>query len=138
MVLFETEENLIVERKAIEAFVSLFSGSYQKLDPFDIDYKVFDKHKNLIAYVEVKGCSKPIHMAFPLKVSVKKLIKLMDKRMRPVIVWACPDGIIYSDITKIEGSISYGGRTPRKGSSSDLELMAYYPKQKQFKYLRYS
>jgi hypothetical protein len=136
--LFETEENLAEEKKAIQSFVSLFSGSYQKLDPFDIDFKVFDKNKNLVAYVEVKGCSKPIHMAFPLMVSVRKLIKLTDKRIKPVCVWACPDGIIYSDITKIKGRLEYGGRKPRVGSSNDLELMAYYDKQKEFKYLRYS
>jgi len=138
MVLFETNEDLVREQKAVEAFVALFSGSYKKLDPFDIDYKIFDKNNTLVAYAEVKGCSKPMHMAFPLPVSVKKLTKLIDKRLRPVIIWACPDGIIYSDVTKIQGTISYGGRKPRVGSSSDLELMAYYDKQKEFKYVRYS
>ena len=52
---FETEIDLIREKKAIELFVSIFGGSFKKLDPHDIDYKVFDKDKNLIAYAEVKG-----------------------------------------------------------------------------------
>ena len=52
---FETETDLIREKKAIELFVSIFGGSYKKLDPQDIDFKVFDKDKNLIAYAEVKG-----------------------------------------------------------------------------------
>ena len=54
-VIFEREEDLKRERRAIETFVSIFDGSFQKLDPFDIDFKVFDKEGKLIAYVEVKG-----------------------------------------------------------------------------------
>ena len=138
MVLFESQEDLVREQKAVEAFVSLFSGSYQKLDPYDIDYKIFDKNKQLVAYAEVKGRLRPMHMAFPLPISVRKMNKLIDKRLRPVVIWACVDGIIYADITKIQGQIYYGGREPRAGSSSDLELMAYYDKQKEFRYLRYS
>src|SRR5210317_1933827 len=52
---FETSQDLQREKKAIDLFVSRFKGSYQKLAPDDIDYRVFDKSKNLIAYVEVKG-----------------------------------------------------------------------------------
>jgi hypothetical protein len=33
----------------------MFGGSFKKLDPQDIDYKVFDKEGNLIAYVEGQG-----------------------------------------------------------------------------------
>jgi hypothetical protein len=33
----ETEQDLLREKKAIETFVKTFGGSYQKLDPFDID-----------------------------------------------------------------------------------------------------
>jgi len=49
----ETEEDLRREKKAIETFVKTFGGSYQKLDPFDIDYKIFDRDKKVIAYAEV-------------------------------------------------------------------------------------
>ena len=55
MTIFEVEEDLKREKFAIEKFVSIFNGSYQKLDQFDIDYKVFNESKELIAYVEVKG-----------------------------------------------------------------------------------
>ena len=40
---FETEEDLRREKKAIETFVNTFGGSYKKLDPQDIDYKIFNK-----------------------------------------------------------------------------------------------
>ena len=48
MMTFEKEVDLIREKKAIELFVSIFGGSFKKLDPHDIDYKVFDKNNNLI------------------------------------------------------------------------------------------
>jgi len=92
---FETEADLIREKKAIELFVSIFGGSYLKLDPHDVDYKVFDKDKNLIAYAEVKGRVRTIRDAYPLPVAARKLVKLTDKRLTPVIIWACDDGIIY-------------------------------------------
>jgi hypothetical protein len=135
--LFETEMDLIREKKAIELFVSAFGGSYQKLDPFDIDYKIFDKDKNLIAYAEVKGRIRTMKMAYPLPVSAKKVVKLMDKRLEPVLIWACDDGIIYGRVMKLIGEIKRGGRPPRIGSFTDDELMVYYEKQKGLKYVRY-
>lgn len=137
MTTFETEQDLIREKKAIELFVKIFDGSFKKLDPHDIDYKVFDKEKNLIAYAEVKGRIRSMRDAYPLPISVKKLIKLIDKRLNPVIIWACEDGIIYGKASKLKGEIKWGGRAPREGSSNDDELMAYYDKQKEFKYVRY-
>jgi hypothetical protein len=127
MTYFETEQDLIRERKAIEKFVSIFGGSFQKLAHGDIDYKVFDKDKKLIAYVEVKGRLRNIANAYPLSIECRKLVKLIDKRLNPVVIWACDDGIIYGQVKSIRGDISY----------NDAELMAYYEKQKAFKYVRY-
>jgi hypothetical protein len=134
---FETEQDLIREKKAIQTFVNMFGGSFKKLDPNDIDYKVFDKEGNLIAYVEVKGRIKTMYNAYPLPVAARKLVKLVDKRLAPVIVWACEDGIIYGKVDKLKGDIRWGGRTPRDNSFNDLELMVYYEKQKELKYIRY-
>jgi hypothetical protein len=134
---FETEIDLIREKKAIELFVSIFGGSYKKLDPHDIDYKVFDKDKNLIAYVEVKGRIRTMRSAYPLPISAKKLVKLIDKRLAPVLIWACEDGIIYGKANKLQGEIKWGGRTPRDGAVNDAEMMVYYDKQKELKYIRY-
>ena len=138
MTYFETEEDLQREEKAIKRFVSIFGGSYQKLSQHDVDFKVFDKDKNLIAYAEVKGRIRTLRTAYPLPISCKKLIKLMDKRLNPVVIWACEDGIIYAKLVEIKGDIRYNGRKPREGAPNDDELMAYFEKQKAFKYIRYN
>ena len=135
--LFEKEDDRQRELKAIQKFVSRFKGSYEKLDPFDIDYRVYDKDKNLIAYVEVKGRLREMAEAYPLPISATKVTKLCAKRLNPVIIWACEDGIIYAKVSDIVGEVRWGGRSPRNGSYSDEELMLYYPKQKTFKYLKY-
>jgi hypothetical protein len=137
MTTFETENDLLREKKAIELFVSIFGGSYKKLDPNDIDYKIFDKDKNLIAYAEVKGRIRTMKTAYPLPIAARKLVKLIDKRLTPVVIWACEDGIIYGKADKLKGEIKWGGRPPRDGSFNDAELMVYYDKQKEFKYVRY-
>lgn len=134
---FETEQDLIREKKAIETFVNIFGGSFKKLDPNDIDYKVFDKEGNLIAYAEVKGRIRTMRGAYPLPVAARKLVKLVDKRLTPVIIWACEDGIIYGKVNKLKGEAKWGGRTPREHSVNDAELMVYYDKQKELKYVRY-
>ena len=123
---FETEEDLRREKKAIEIFVNIFGGSYQKLDPKDIDYKIFDKDKNLIAYAEVKGRIRTMSNAYPLPISARKVVKLTDKRLNPVVIWACEDGIIYGKVNNLHGVIKWGGRIPRENSFDDSELMVYY------------
>ena len=137
MTIFETEQDLIREKRAIEIFVKIFDGSFKKLDPLDVDYKIFDKDKNLIAYAEVKGRIKTMNDAYPLPISIRKLTKLVDKRITPVIIWACEDGIIYGKADNLFGEIKKGGRPPRNGSFTDNELMVYYNKQKELKYVRY-
>ena len=134
---FESEEDKRREKKAIETFVAIFGGSYEKLGPHDIDYKVFDKNKKLIAYVEVKGRMRAMRDAYPLPIAIRKLHKLSEKRLNPVVIWSCDDGIIYGKIFSLYGIIRYGGRPSRVGSTNDNELMAYYDKQKEFKYIRF-
>lgn len=135
--IFETDQDLKRELKAITTFVNTFGGSFQKLDPYDIDYKVFDKDKKLIAYVEVKGRIRTMHDAYPLPIAARKVVKLVDKRLNPVIVWACEDGIIYGKVDKLKGEIKWGGRSPRDNSFNDSELMVYYDKQSALKYIRF-
>jgi hypothetical protein len=135
--IFETDKDFEREQKAIKLFVSTFGGTFSKLGPFDVDYKVFDKEGKLVAYVEVKGRVRTIRNAYPLPVSAAKLTKLAAKRLAPVIIWACDDGIIYSNVNNLEGTVKWGGREPRPGAAHDAELMVYYDKQKSFKYVRY-
>lgn len=134
---FETEKDLEREVRAIEKFVSRFSGSYKKLDPNDVDFRVYDDEEKLIAYAEIKGRYRNMADAYPLPVAARKVVKLCDKRLNPVLIWACDDGIIYGRPTELQGIMKWGGRTPREGSVNDEELMVYYDKQKNFKYMRY-
>ena len=81
--------------RAIECFVSIFGGSYQKLSLTDVDYKVFDKDGDLIGYADVNVLIKTIIGAYPLPVEARRVVKLIDKRITPIIIWGCEDGIIY-------------------------------------------
>jgi hypothetical protein len=123
----DTEENKRRLKKAIDVFVNTFNGSYQKLDPTDVGYKIFDKNKNLIAYAEVCVKVQPIKYAYPLQINAKKLLKLIDKRMSSVMIWSCEDGILYSRPNQLLGTIKLEGE----------EMMVYYDKQKSFKYVRF-
>lgn len=134
---FESNTDLEREKKAIQKFVSRFKGSYKKLDPNDIDFRVFDEKGKLIAYAEVKGRYRSIANAYPLPIAARKVVKLCDKRLNPVIIWACDDGIIYGKPTHLHGQVKWGGRTPREGAANDEELMLYYDKQEEFRYFRY-
>ena len=134
---FESNTDLEREKKAIQKFVSRFKGSYKKLDPNDIDFRVFDEKDKLIAYAEVKGRYRSIANAYPLPIAARKVVKLCDKRLNPVIIWACDDGIIYGKPTHLHGQVRWGGRKPREGAANDEELMLYYDKQEEFRYFRY-
>jgi hypothetical protein len=111
-------------KKGIEKFVGIFGGSYKNIDT---TYKIFDKDNNLIAYVDVIERVRTIRDAYPLCVPAKRLVKLMDKRLNPTIIWVCDDGIIYGRIEKLRGDISYDGR----------DIIVYFDKQKPFKYVRF-
>lgn len=137
MTIFETEQDLIREKKAIETFVKIFGGSFKKLGPQDIDYKIFDKESKLIAYAEVKGRLKTMKTAYPLPVALSKLSKLIEKRLNPVLVWACDDGIIYGKVFTLVGEVKLGGRYPRDGGNTDIEMMVYFDQQRALKYVRY-
>jgi hypothetical protein len=132
--IFEKQEDLQREKKAIETFVNRFGGSYKKLSPDDVDYRVYDKNKNLIAYVEVKSRLKKVKDAFPLPIAAKKVTKLCDKRLNPTIIWACEDGILYGKIQELNGEVRWGSRGQEY---KDEELMIYFPKQKTLKYIWY-
>ncbi len=104
----------------------------------DIDFRVFDKDKKIIAYAEVKGKSSKLKDAFPVYVAARKLVKLCDKRLNPVIIWACEDGIVYAKVPELVGEIRWGGRNDvREEAFYDQELMAYFEYSRTFKYLKY-
>ena len=136
--MFENELDLAREKKAIELFANTFNLKYVKLSQTDVDYKIFNSDDIIIGYVEVKGRIRTIRDAFPLPIALRKLVKLMDKHMKPIVVWACDDGILYADIRKIYGTVRFGGRPARQGAVNDEEMMAYYEKQDAIRYIRYT
>lgn len=118
--------------KAINKFTERFSGSYKKLGPDDVDFRVYDKENNLIAFVLVIPTKKKVTDCYPLAVSLNKLSQLTLKRLNPVIIWSCEDGIMYGKVKEIYGTVSWMGTT-----ELNSELVVQYPKQKTFKYARY-
>lgn len=131
---FETIKDLDRESKCIELFCNTFKLTYSKLDENDIDFCLY-KDLKLIAYAEVKGRNRTVSDAYPLPIACRKLVKLVDKKINPLIIWDCYDGIIYGRIEQIEGKIKMGGRKPRDQSTNDIELMAYFDKQSTLKEL---
>lgn len=124
----QQSEEIRREKRAIDLFVNLFSGSYQKLDQNDIDYKVFSADGQLIAYAEVSSRVRTMRDAYPLPIQAKKMIKLTDKRLNPVAIWSCEDGIIYAKVKGLTGTVQW----------EDDEFVMYFEKQKQFKYIRFT
>ena len=131
---FETNKDLDRELNCIELFCNTFKLTYSKLNENDIDFSLY-KDEKLIAYAEVKGRNRNVLEAYPLPIACRKLVKLQDKKINPIIIWDCYDGIIYGRIEQIEGKIKVGGRKPRDQSTNDIELMAYYEKQSTLKEL---
>lgn len=127
---FETLKDLQNECEAITIFCDEYDLKCRKLDENDIDFALL-KDELIIGYAEVKGRNKTIEEAYPLPISVKKLVKLMDKKTNPVIIWKCFDGIIYGKLEKLKGEIRIGGRKPRENSFNDIELMAYFERSKE-------
>ena len=90
---FETLKDLQNEYEAISVFCDEYDLSCNKLDENDVDFELL-KDEKIIGFAEVKGRNKTIEEAYPLPIAVRKLVKLMDKKTNPVIIWKCYDGII--------------------------------------------
>lgn len=129
---FETKADLDRETKCIQFFCDKFGLTYVKLDENDVDFSLH-KDGQLIAFAEVKGRNKNISEAYPLPIACRKLVKLVDKKTNPVIIWDCFDGIIYGKVEFLRGKIRIGGRKPRENSVNDIELMAYYDRDSELK-----
>jgi hypothetical protein len=125
---FENNKDLERELGCIEFFCNTFGLTYSKLGENDIDFSIY-KNGELISYAEVKGRNRNINDAYPLPIACRKLVKLQDKKVNPIIIWACYDGIIYGKTKEIYGMVYTGGRKPREKSVNDIEFMAYFTKQ---------
>lgn len=124
---FERPEDVVRENKAIKAFCDKYDFSYKKQGKYDpIDFSIHDGDGLLIGYVEVKGRMRNVLDAFPLPLSDRKLTAISKGDISSVIIWACFDGIIWSNVKRLKGDKVMGGRKPRKGSVNDIEMMYYY------------
>ena len=128
--IFETDEDLDRENKAIKKFCSLYDLNYKKLGRFDVDFMIFNSDGEHIGFVEVKGRPHDsVDDVNSLTLSLSKACKLQSKRLNPIIVWALNDGIIFSKLNKLIGTVVYAGRPQREGSTYDTELLIRYKKQ---------
>lgn len=125
--MIDNDQDIVREKKAIQKFVSRFDGSFKKLAPNDIDYRVFDKDNNLIAYAEVTPVYSPISQSYPLPISAKKVVKVCDKMLNPVMIWACDDGIVYAKPSEVKGEAIW----------QDNQVVILYHKQQGTKYIKY-
>ena len=129
---FERPSDIARENKAMQTIASQYNWQYKKLGPYDVDFYIKG-----IGYLEVKGRNRYIDDAFPLPLARRKYDKLMEKPLNKIIVWSCFNGLIYADLTKLTFTERTGGRTPRNGSTNDIESMLYIPQQDCMTYINY-
>ncbi len=115
------------EGVAVQTIATIFGVIPQRITFDDTDYRLTDKQLVVHGYLEVVPVFKRIYDAYPLPISVKKLSRLFEKRLNPIILWSLDDGIIYAPATTIRGEILVHQK----------ELMAYFDKTKEFKYIKY-
>jgi len=125
--MFEVDQDIAKEKKAIELYLRRLGGSYKKLSPSDVDFRILGENKSVIGYAEVKVLNTEMKESFPLTVEARKIIKLRDKRLHAVMIWSCIDGIWYLPIQGLTGTASW---------SEDGELMLKFENKKIFKYVR--
>ena len=129
---FERPADIERENKAMQTIASQYNWQYKKLGDYDVDFYIKG-----IGYLEVKGRNRNIEDAFPLPLARRKYDKLMEKPLNKIIVWSCFNGLIYADLTKLTYTERTGGRTPRNGSTNDIESMLYIPQQECMTYIDY-
>ena len=129
---FERQKDIDRENKAMRAIAKRYDWQYKKLGAHDVDFYIQD-----IGYLEVKGRNRGIKNAFPLPLAERKYKKLIEKPLNSIIVWSCFDGLIYADLSKLTFTKRIGGRTPRNGSSNDIEMMYYIPNQQELSFLKF-
>tara|TARA_R110000823_G_scaffold177249_3_gene309842 strand:- start:266 stop:661 length:396 start_codon:yes stop_codon:yes gene_type:complete len=130
-------EDLDKKKKAARTFVNMFGGSFVALSISDTDFKIFDSKKKLISYAEVVTVNDVYDSSTDLIIKIQRLLRLSNKRLNPVIIWAFNDGIVYSKVTKLEGLIKWGSPNGKPSLPSTMELIAYYKQNKNFKHERY-
>ncbi len=125
--MFEQDQDISKEKKAAELYLRRIGGSYKKLSPDDVDFRIIGENKSTIGYAEVSVLDTEMKDSFPLMVKARKIIKLRDKRLHAVMIWSCIDGIYYLPIEGLVGRASW---------SDEGELMLSFENKKLFKYVK--
>lgn len=125
--MFEQDQDISKEKKAVELYLRRIGGSYKKLSPDDVDFRIIGENKSTIGYAEVSVLDTEMKDSFPLMVQARKIIKLRDKRLHAVMIWSCIDGIYYLPIEGLVGRATW---------SEEGELMLSFDNKKLFKYVR--
>ncbi len=125
--MFEQDQDINKEKKAVELYLRRIGGSYKKLSPDDVDFRIIGENKSTIGYAEVSVLDTEMKDSFPLMVQARKIIKLRDKRLHAVMIWSCIDGIYYLPIEGLVGRATW---------SDEGELMLSFDNKKLFKYVR--
>ena len=125
--MFEQDQDIKKEKKAIELYLRRLGGSYKKLSKDDVDFRIQGENGAVIGYAEVKVLDTEMKDSFPLMVEARKIIKLRDKRLHAVMIWSCIDGIYYLPIEGLVGRALW---------SEEEELMLSFDNKKLFKYVR--
>lgn len=125
--MFEQDQDITKEKQAIELYLRRLGGSYKKLSPDDVDFRIMGENKSVIGYAEVKVLDTEMKDSFPLTVKARKIIKLRDKRLHAVMIWSCIDGIYYLPIEGLVGRALW---------SEEGELILSFDNKKLFKYVR--
>tara|TARA_R110001606_G_scaffold292404_4_gene440293 strand:+ start:66 stop:467 length:402 start_codon:yes stop_codon:yes gene_type:complete len=125
--MFEQDQDINKEKKAVELYLRRLGGSYKKLGQDDVDFRIQGENGAVIGYAEVKVLDTEMKDSFPLMVEARKIIKLRDKRLHAVMIWSCIDGIYYLPIEGLVGRALW---------SEEEELMLSFDNKKLFKYVR--
>ncbi len=125
--MFEQDQDINKEKKAIELYLRRLGGTYRKLGIDDVDFRIQGETGAVVGYAEVKVLDTEMKDSFPLLVEARKIIKLRDKRLHAVMIWSCIDGIYYLPIEGLVGRALW---------SEEEELMLSFDNKKLFKYVR--
>ncbi len=125
--MFEQDQDINKEKKAIELYLRRLGGTYRKLGIDDVDFRIQGETGAVVGYAEVKVLDTEMKDSFPLMVEARKIIKLRDKRLHAVMIWSCIDGIYYLPIEGLVGRALW---------SEEEELMLSFDNKKLFKYVR--
>ena len=125
--MFEQDQDINKEKKAIELYLRRLGGTYRKLGIDDVDFRIQGENGAVIGYAEVKVLDTEMKDSFPLMVEARKIIKLRDKRLHAAMIWSCIDGIYYLPIEGLVGRALW---------SEEEELMLSFDNKKLFKYVK--